>query len=562
MRKSALEIAILKYDRSLSDYHPSDSVITSVKKLFNFFPSEDYRVTLLKEFLNSNEIAFRLNQEEILFSEFLDFIQRTKNLKVADVFSEEFLKSNTEAAKLFNLFSKHDGNKLSKLINPSKNKDSKSFDYSRLPDVVRMSVVAKFYDINTRKNLAATSRFFEEEMRKTNNLFWLDKLRLTSCNKNSLEKVIRANVIRYYERLYIAICKLPFAQLEVTSAWEICCLSGEPNAIKYAIEQEGLTKQTLNQFGHSPIHLAGLSGSVPAIKFCIHVLEIDPNTPFRGATLFHYITQSGSLKAIEFGHKKLKFNPIAKFTDAKSYLFSVAMSGSLSAIRYFLNDFNFKNAKHEVLIRSLLNPTVMGNSVQCVKFCVEELKLPPSKDILAWIGNSYPLQASVEILEYFLAFFKMGIGDLSKYRHIKGFGEHFLHSVAVKGNTSFLRYCINELKLDPTVRDNFKSPLLHYAIRSGSIETIEYTLNDLKQDPADVSTNGKNLFHFAAASLSIETVLFVRRLVSERKLNLDPNARDSRGMNAFDIAKASKFMESFEKAMKADLSVAVIPQKK
>ena len=58
------------------------------------------------------------------------------------------------------------------------------------------------------------------------------------------------------------------------TSWEIFCLSGEPKAIDYAIQNKNLTRETKGLFGRNALHYAALSGSVEAMKYALETLKI------------------------------------------------------------------------------------------------------------------------------------------------------------------------------------------------------------------------------------------------------------------------------------------------
>src|SRR5204863_511979 len=86
-----------------------------------------------------------------------------------------------------------------------------------------------------------------------------------------------------------------------STAWELCCLSGEPLSIKWAEQHEALNSNTRNYNGDNALHNAAWSGSVEAIRYCIETFRIPAaSTDNNGANALHYAALSASVEAVYF----------------------------------------------------------------------------------------------------------------------------------------------------------------------------------------------------------------------------------------------------------------------
>ncbi len=137
---------------------------------------------------------------------------------------------------------------------------------------------------------------------------------------------------------------LRFCDKKQLVAWEIFCLSGEANAVKYAIAHEDLQASKTGILGNA-LHCAARSGSTEAMRVAreikninIHALNSD------GDSIANLAAENGSVSALELALKEYKISKLGSVHPRKGYrrgrsvFHSAARGGSLDTMEYIINN--------------------------------------------------------------------------------------------------------------------------------------------------------------------------------------------------------------------------------
>ena len=161
------------------------------------------------------------------------------------------------------------------------------------------TVIAQFLDAKSIACLSVCSSSLYAQTKGL--LWWKEKLIALGCHRESLDKVIHGKAVENYKRLYGVMLKISYNRRINSTAWELCCLSGEPLSIKWAEQHEALNSNTRGYNSANALHNAAWSGSVEAIRYCIETLRIPvASTENNGANALHNAALSGSVEAVYF----------------------------------------------------------------------------------------------------------------------------------------------------------------------------------------------------------------------------------------------------------------------
>ena len=196
------------------------------------------------------------------------------------------------------------------------------------------TVIAQFLDAKSIACLSVCSSSLYAQTKGP--LWWKEKLIALGCHRESLDKVIHGKAVENYKRLYGVMLKISYNRRINSTAWELCCLSGEPLSIKWAEQHEALNSNTRGYTGANALHNAAWSGSVEAIRYCIETLRIPAaSTQNNGVNALHYAALSGSVEAIRYCIETLRIPAASTKNNGANALHYAALSASVEAV-YFV----------------------------------------------------------------------------------------------------------------------------------------------------------------------------------------------------------------------------------
>lgn len=196
--------------------------------------------------------------------------------------------------------------------------------------------------------------------------YWQNNLLALGCEPEVLSRVFRANVQNFKKLYQMLLCF--YEPKNEMSAWEMCCLSGELDAIKnirkielFLFNKQGVFRNRLNQ------HL--FSGSLDIMKYASEVLKIDPkSTTIQGENALHFAACSGSVESMKYAYEVLKIDPKSVTRYGENALDFAAGSGSVAALKYALEVLNLDPNKSYAIGYRVLLKAAWGDSVEAVRF--------------------------------------------------------------------------------------------------------------------------------------------------------------------------------------------------
>lgn len=275
-----------------------ENLIAEYTASLRFFESEDKRISLLKEFLYTNEIASLSDDHDITFENFVDYVSnKLPENEYNHLFHQTYWKSNNKSVSVLEKFLHSDA----RIYDQKQNK----FTFRNVvPDLRDFTTYLNATDV---KNLAVTSSTMFSESKSID--YWKDKLLEVGCNLDVLNEVIQMGVITNYQKLYqsfVHINSLTRASIQnydtlclkvdmITKPWQLLLLSGEAAAINKAIEL-GLPDKETPEFKQVKQYIA-LSGNPKAIE---RLFELNSNLNKNYlARVLEYAALSGNPEAIK-----------------------------------------------------------------------------------------------------------------------------------------------------------------------------------------------------------------------------------------------------------------------
>jgi len=237
------------------------------------------------------------------------------------------------------------------------------------------TVIAQFLDAKSIACLSVCSSSLYAQTKGP--LWWKEKLIALGCHRESLDKVIHGKAVENYKRLYGVMLKIPYNRRINSTAWELCCLSGEPLSIKWAEQHEALNSNTRAYNGTNALHNAAWSGSVEAIRYCIGTFRIPAaSADNNGANALHYAAWSGSVEAIRYCIETLRIPAASPDYNGANVLHYAAFNGSVEAIRYCIETLRIPVASTENNGANALHNAALSGSVEAIRYCIETLRIP------------------------------------------------------------------------------------------------------------------------------------------------------------------------------------------
>gem|GEM_PF-6062915 len=408
-------------------------LITSTKKNLSLLSkqgatkliSKSHPVHMLNNFLTTSIIQKLADQENISFKMFKNYL-RTQGKTATKILTPSYLASGEAGAALFKEFMQENLKKEN--VSDTQN----YFALGELPEDAQQTILS-FLDKRTMAVMSMTSTTFNQETKHI--VYWHDKLIEAGCDIKLLEHVVTTETIQDYKHLYHVFSKMSYNdRIKITEPWELYCLSGEVNAMFYAIEHEGLTKETKSKNGNNALLYAARGGSVAGIDFANKILKIPANSANDlGYNPLLYAAYLGNVAAIKHSSKDLDLPPTVTAKDKANIHHFAALSGSLSALKHTLK--NFKKPNPNSLTEygeNLLHCAGKSGSVKMMEFLIDELKFDPN--VVDKNGETflhYAIRSNdIDAAEHAFKKFKNADANWDPLLVVNKEGENLLHVAA------------------------------------------------------------------------------------------------------------------------------------
>lgn len=229
----------------------------ALKKLLSKYPS--YRGWILKKALEEKPFVELSDDHYIAFHDIVDFFRQ--NGFEPTISAKEIAKTHSDT-DLFYLFIT---DRMLHEVKEEEKTAGKRKILDNTPQGILDYTLAPLLDAKSVAKISACSSALYQKTKRAP--YWRDKLIAIGCNREELDKVIHANVISNYKKLYRNLLRFGSQFIKRLNVWEFFCLSGETIAIIHAVRGEGLTKNVKGLLGRNALHYAALSGSVEAVRF-------------------------------------------------------------------------------------------------------------------------------------------------------------------------------------------------------------------------------------------------------------------------------------------------------
>lgn len=393
------------------------------------------RITLLKRFLDSEGIQKQSDDYDILFTDFIAWANsNTEEMKEPvekKYFTEEYLNSGSESAKIFN----------------------------------------QFISSGTAGKLSLTSHAFFGEMKSASD--WRNKIISAGCPAKVIDEVIQSRSIHDYSKLYrhFLTYKKCFAMEKISTSWELLCLSGELAVISKIIEKIPHDQQK------NALFIIAVTGNAAAIKAAATKFGMNSNIHEDDSDSMHEWREDDSDSMHEW----------------QNVLYYTACSGIMDAINTVISELGVAADKTDYRGRNALHGAALSGITETI-LAVFKLGVKPIIDdegltvlhYAAWSGNAETIQPVVQILGVKPTIgmseeIKAKIKHFEKKRKIEfkidgislgNIGRSVLHCAAQSGSAKTVLE-VAKLEIDPMICDLEGRNALHYAAESGNIETIQ-----------------------------------------------------------------------------------------
>lgn len=206
---------------------------------------------------------------------------------------------------------------------------------------------------------------------------WKDKLLKLGCNKEALETLIQKKVIQNYKVLYAHLNRLYADEIPQLKAWELCCLSGECSAIKWAEAEEKLNKDSRGTSGRSAVHYAGIINSVSVLRYCIQNMGIDPLTLAPDdETVLHMAAKHNALDVVKFLIEIRHIDPSQRARYGATVLLYAAWGGALETLRYLIEDRGLSDQDKDQDKSTLMDYAAWSGSGRTILYCHQSRHFP------------------------------------------------------------------------------------------------------------------------------------------------------------------------------------------
>jgi hypothetical protein len=565
MRKDLLVKAITNYDVKRNESGESD----------------DFRISLLKQYLDTDEMKEMPGDADISISGFAKFamdqlIESAESLdKISNFLSPTFLANKRDRAARIMAY----------LLDSSsviRNEEDRlllgNLGYY-LPDEIIDTEIPKHLSAEDIGYLSQTSSLFHERAKGPS--YWLDKLKQAGCDPALLKKLEDTHVVNDYKTLYEAFDRLP-KRIIVDQLWQLLCLSGNPRAVILALSLSPPSPKDNIELGI--VHYTIFSGNVSAIKICLDPSQNMYIKEEKNAYRYsHLAAQSGSVEAINY------------FLKVNSDLFSdrnPPIENCDSYINMFVNAIKSKNTaaakcvmdiltdklkinkeqlyaelitKKEILLYAVEtnNPSMIRNVIslydQLNEHSAQPSKIKPytSDYFDRAISTTNPLENDLVRaisfatesgkLRTIKCLFDAAESRQLNFEFINYFYNDFLMGAIRNKNIPVFDYLMERVEKQRLTVDclskNAKIPLICLAAMSGDVPMLAHVwerCSILNCDPLAKNAFGANIILHAVQSGKPDAVVFIRKKLDKLGLTVSIDEPDNDGITPRRIAQGKQ----------------------
>lgn len=237
---------------------------------------------------------------------------------------------------------------------------------------LRLTDLASVAMVSRESNKFINSLLNSSNKRTDVQAYWTSLLTEVGLSQVNATAVVDSRTITDYKPLYKFLRVLPKNVIMSFQAWEIFCLSGSQNAIRYAAASDKGSLARLGYYGNA-LHCAARAGSIDSMYFIVETMGL----PRQKRTLegFHLSVleraiESGSLDAIDYAHH---IDYPIQGSDSGEY--------NLARVRAFQTDFPdvMRKICQTEGIKGNDNPldiAIEAGSLVGIVYAVRELNLP------------------------------------------------------------------------------------------------------------------------------------------------------------------------------------------
>lgn len=487
---------------------------------------ENSRITLLRKFINSDEIKLLPENANIALGIFVDYLNKhvTDDEGKEQFFMADFLKQKTPAADLFNEFIKAE-EKLPDNLGA----------FGFLPSEIIDRELLAHSDAGVINTLMQTSSSFYARLHGKN--FWLEKFKEAGCSSKVLSQVIDSKMITDYKKLYETFMRFKPSSRRKLQLWDMLCLSGDPRAMSAALRLPDVNKDTKGaKTKYTMLNYAIMAGSMSGIDYA---LKIGINFDLTGRTRVAYLIQAaaaGNIQVFDYirgkiisiaGNDPMLMDDLA----VQNYLAIARIENKMKMFKHILAIYPsllafFNNSTKDGYVDILIQKAIDGEEVEMINH-LEELCTEINYALTGSDANQVysRLAASLGNPAVFDAVW-------SKF---SPFDENDNHNIAF------------QKALASAILESTPLMVEHIIMKLAGQVTIQ--LQDVSEKTSE-SNEMLNILQLAAASGKPEMVICVRKLCAQYNTGITPDSRNEAGKTAFDYAKS----DAIKEALRAPLS--------
>ncbi|MFZ2315086.1 MAG: hypothetical protein WAW86_05455 [Gammaproteobacteria bacterium] len=216
-------------------------------------------------------------------------------------------------------------------------------------DNLPLEILLRIASSLNRKTLILLSSAISKQMSVKFRSYWFFYKELVDLGIDFADLNEVAPYIADFNNLYQSAIRLPFLERVSLLPWQICCLSNEPRAIKYAKEYYGITERTKDELGRYPQHFFALANRAEKIIISMDMLEtrsILRLPDYKGRTMLHYGALSGNKDVLMY-MLMLNFTLTDKDYEGRDARHYAAQSASSNQIEFTIFDNNLSPRKKD-----------------------------------------------------------------------------------------------------------------------------------------------------------------------------------------------------------------------
>ena len=221
-------------------------------------------------------------------------------------------------------------------------------------------------------------------------------------------------------------------------------------------------------------------------------------------------------------------NEINKYIEKKDktkILLDATIYGDLNIIKYLINIIKINPFSCNNNNVNCLHIAAHNGYLECVKYFVETIKLDPSiKDVNGKTS-----------IHYECGYYNNELNNISKIKN-NNISEIIRENKKKKDNNlEIVKYFIEIIKIDPTIKDNNGNTPIYDAAYHDNIEIVKYLVNNNNLSISTKNNNGETILHFYLQGLS--PYLCILKTFTKMKIikylieicRIDPHVRDNIG---------------------------------